>query len=259
MTQDAMEKWTLETVSMLRHWSPTMLSFRTSRSPGFRFKPGHYARLALPGPDGELIWRPYSLVSASHDDYLEFLAIQVPGGAFSAALALLQPGDVLRVDKSSFGFLTVDQLAPGKDLWLLASGTGLGPMLSILREPAVWQDFKRLVVVHSVRHVNELAYRNDIASLQDDPVLAEGGAQLRYLPIVTREPGATALAQRIPLLLQDGRLECAAGCALTVQDSRLMICGNPDMTAELRQLLAGLGFSTTRCGVRGQMAFEKYW
>jgi len=240
-----------------------MLSFRTTRYRGFRFTPGHYARIGLAADAGTVVWRPYSLVSAAYDDYLEFLAILVPGGEFSLALGKLQAGDTIHVEKASYGFLTVDQLAPGRDLWLLASGTGLGPFVSILRDPATWREFERLIVVHSVRQSAELAYRDEICALPDGELFADGGAQLTsqltYLPVVTREPGATPLAARIPQLFADGRLAEAAGREIRVDASRLMICGNPEMAREMRQLLGALGFSTNRRGVPGQMAFEQYW
>lgn len=255
----ASENRTAERVLSVRYWTPTMLSFRTTRHRGFRFTPGHYARLGLDAGDGTIVWRPYSVVSAAYDDYLEFLAVLVPDGAFSAPLAGLREGGTIHVEKASYGFLTVDQLAAGRDLWLLASGTGLGPFLSILRDPAVWQKFERLIVVHSVRHAAELAYRGEIAALADDPLFAEGGAQLHYLPVVTREPGATALASRIPQLFANGQLAAAAGRPISVEASRLMVCGNPEMARELRQMLGALGFATNRRGVAGQMAFEKYW
>lgn len=253
------ERWTAERVLELRAWTPRQLSFRTTRSPSFRFTPGHYARLGLDGSDGETVWRPYSVVSAAYDDYLEFLAILVPEGAFSVGLERLRVGDILRVDKASYGFLTVDQLAPGRDLWLIASGTGLGPFISILRDPAVWRRFERLVLVHSVRQAAELAYRDEIAALPDHPLLAEGGARLTYLPVVTREPGATVLAERIPHLVADGRLEAAAGAPLDVATARVMVCGNPEMAQEMRGLLRERGFATGRRGIAGQMAFENYW
>ena len=252
------EKWTTERVLSLRYWTPTLLSFRTTRYRGFRFAPGHYTRLGL-GAGDDIVWRPYSLASAAYDDFLEFIAVLVPGGAFSEPLQHLRVGDTLLVDKASYGFLTVGQLAPGKDLWLLASGTGLGPFLSILRDPSVWQSYERLIVAHSVRHSSELAWRDEIADIQKAELFADAKATLVYLPIVTREPGATPLAERIPLLLADGRLEQAAACPLRVATSRVLVCGNPDMTREIRQFLAGRGFATNRRGVPGQMAFEKYW
>lgn len=264
--------WTEERVLAIRHWTPTLLSFRTTRYRAFRFTPGHYARLGLGGEaagqppasaaDGSetaagdgVVWRPYSMVSAATDEHLEFISVLVPGGAFSQRLAELRVGDPIRVDKAAFGFLTVDQLAPGRDLWMLASGTGLGPFVAILRDPAVWGRFERLILAHGVRRAGELAYRDEIEALAANA----GDAQLVYLPIVTREAGATPLSGRIPQLLAAGALERAAGAALGVEHSRLMVCGNPEMARELRQQLGALGFSTTRRGVPGQMAFEKYW
>lgn len=253
------ENWTQEHVLAVRYWTPTMLSFSTTRYSGYRFTPGHYTRLGAVAASGEMVWRPYSIVSATYDDYLEFFATLVPGGEFSGVLASLKEGDVLHVDKASFGFLTVDQLAPGKDLWLLATGTGLGPMLSILRDPGVWSRFERLLVVHCVRRSDELAYREAILALADDPMLAEGGARLTYLPVVTRESGATPLNRRLPDLLSEGALESATGCAINVENARLMICGNPGMAAAMRKLLSQRGFVTNRRGILGQMAFENYW
>ncbi|MDO8788368.1 MAG: ferredoxin--NADP reductase [Sulfuritalea sp.] len=255
---DPKEKWTTERVLSIRWWTPTLLSFRTTRYRGFRFTPGHYTRLGL-GVEDDLVWRPYSLASAAYDDFLEFIAVLVPGGAFSEPLSRLRVGDTLRVDKASYGFLTVDQLAPGKDLWLLATGTGLGPFLSILKEPAVWQNYERLIVAHSVRQSTELAWRDEIAEINKGELFAEAKATLCYIPIVTRELGATPLTDRIPLLLADGRLEGAAAVTLGVATSRVLVCGNPEMTRELRQSLAARGFATNRRGVAGQMAFEKYW
>ncbi|MCF8199602.1 MAG: ferredoxin--NADP reductase [Sulfuritalea sp.] len=252
------EKWTNERVLSIRYWTPTLLSFRTTRYRSFRFTPGHYTRLAL-GAENDLVWRPFSLASGAYDDFLEFIAVLVPGGAFSEPLGQLRTGDTIRVDKASYGFLTIDQLAPGKDLWLLASGTGLGPYLSILRDPAVWQNYEHLILVHSVRHASELAWRDDIAKFPEGEMFAEAKATLSYLPVVTREAGATALAERIPLLLADGRLEAAAGTALDLESSRVMVCGNPEMARELRQLLSRRRFTTNRRSLPGQMAFEKYW
>ncbi|MBF7729225.1 ferredoxin--NADP reductase [Pseudomonas sp. N040] len=252
------EKWTVEKVLSIHYWTPSLVSFRTTRASGFRFTPGHYARLAL-GSDEALVWRPYSLVSATDDDYLEFIAVLVPGGAFSQHLAKLAVGDAIKVDKACFGFLTVNQLAPGRDLWLLASGTGIGPFLSIVRDPAVWQAFEHLIVVHGVRHSADLAYREDFTALARQPLLAGARATLSYFPAITREPGASQLSGRIPQLLANGRLEQAANLPLSLADSRVMVCGNPDMAFEVRQHLSALGFATGRRGVPGQMAFEKYW
>lgn len=251
-------KATEETVLAIHHWTPKLLSFRCTRPAAFRFTPGHYTRLGL-GEGEQRVWRPYSLTSAPADDFLEFIAIRVPGGAFSERLGELKVGSRIGVDKAAYGFLTVNQLAPGKDLWMLASGTGLGPFLSILRSLAVWRDFEHLILVHGVRHAAELAWRAEIETLPPPAWRPEANARLRYLPVVTREPGATVLADRIPLLLADGRLEAAAGCTLGVADSRLMVCGNPELARSLREYLGTRGYATNRRGVPGQMAFEKYW
>ncbi|WP_291986483.1 ferredoxin--NADP reductase [Candidatus Accumulibacter sp. ACC007] len=252
------QKWTTERVLEVRYWTPTLLSFRTSRDEGFRFAPGEYARLGLT-TDGGIVWRPFSMVSAIADDSLEFLAVLVPGGAFSGPLERLRVGDAIDVERSSFGFLTTAQLATGRQLWMLATGTGIGPFVSIVRDAAVWLAFERLIVVHSVRRSAELAYREELDALAADDTSARGRARMIYLPVVTREAGATALSKRIPELLADGHLEEAAGTPLRVEASRLMICGNPSMALTLRQLLSKRGFATGRRGVTGQMAFEKYW
>lgn len=252
-------KWTAERVLSVRRWAPTLLSIRLTRYKGFRFTPGHYARLGLGEEGGETVWRPFSLVSAAYDEHLEFLAVLVPGGAFSARLETLKVGDSVLVEKASYGFLTLDQLAPGRELWLLASGSGLGPFVSILREPQVWQDFERLIVVHSVRREAELAYREEILAMPNEELFAGARAKLRHVPVVTREPGTAALSARIPQLLADGRLEEAAGVPLTLEDARVMVCGNPEMARELRGLLSARGLQTGRRNVPGQMAFENYW
>lgn len=128
-------RWTTEQVLSIRRWTPTLISFRTTRPPGFRFTPGHYARLGLDTGEGGIVWRPYSMVSGELEDHLEFILVLVPGGEFTTRMSAVRPGDPVLVEKASFGFLTLGQLAPGKLLWLLASGTGIGPFVSILRSP----------------------------------------------------------------------------------------------------------------------------
>ena len=255
----AAERFTAETVLALRHWTPSLLSFRTSRASGFRFTPGHYARLGLDDANDGVVWRPFSVVSSAHDPHLEFFAVLVPGGDFSGPLSRTREGDTIRVDKTSYGFMTIDRFAPGKDLWLLASGTGLGPFLSILRDPATWQTYDNLVLVHSVRHAGELAYRDEITAIPREELLLAQPAQLTYVPVVTREPWPDALTARIPQLIEDGRLERAAGVKLDLQRSRIMVCGNPEMARELREQLTARGFRTNRRVAPGQLAFENYW
>jgi ferredoxin--NADP+ reductase len=252
-------KWHDVAVLSKREWTPGLISFRVARPADYRFTPGHYARLGLAEPGGEVLWRPFSMVSAESDDFLEFFVVLVPGGAFSRRLASIQAGDHMLIEKRSFGFLTLDQLATGDDLWMFSSGTGLGPFVSILRDPATWQAFHHLVLVHSVRHATELAYREEIESIREGPAAAGSIARLHYVPVVTRDPDATALHARIPQLIVDGRLEQATGVALESSHSRAMVCGNPELARDMRALLKARGFEVSRRGTPGQMAFEKYW
>lgn len=247
-------KWHAVRIEWLRHWTPVLRSFRIPRPAGFRFVPGHYARLGLDDGTGKPVWRPFSMVSGPEEDFLEFVVVLVPGGEFSERLRQRQAGDEILVEKLSLGFLTLDQLAPGRDLWLLASGTGIGPFVSLLRDGRTWRSFERLVLAHSVRRGDELAYGEEIAAL---PGARDG--RLRYLPVVTRETLPGALNARLPQLFAGGELQRAAGLEIDVARSRVMVCGNPELTREMRALLAARGFQPGRRGVPGQMAFEKYW
>lgn len=249
---------TRETVLAVRRWTDALVSLRLSRSASFRFTPGHYARVGLAGADGMVV-RPLSIASAASAAHLDFLCTLVPGGAFSALAARAAAGDAAQVERASFGFLTVDALAPGRDLWLVASGTGIAPFLSILREPGVWRAFERIVVVLSVRTAVELVPADEVASYERDPASAPGPAKLTFVPVVTREPGATALASRIPDLLDDGRLEDAAGAKIEAEHARVMTCGNPALAQAMRQRLSARGFRPTRRNAPGQMSFENYW
>lgn len=235
------------------------MSIRLTRDRAFRFTPGHYARLGIADATGEPVFRPLSIASAPDDPQLEFVCTLIPGGELSGRLARLSVGDAVEVERACYGFLTIGSLAPGSELWLLASGTGVAPFLSMLRDPGAWSAFERIALVHSVRESGELAYADELRGFERDP---PGGAKrpaFRYLPVVTREPGASALSDRIPALLADGRLAEAAGTALDPATSRVMVCGNPGLTRDLRALLDARGFRTSRRGVPGQMAFEKYW
>ncbi len=255
-------RWTAERVIDIRCWTPKLFSFRLTRSPAFRFAPGQFARLGLQikAPNGEtVLWRAYSMVSASHDEHLEFFSIVVPEGEFTSRLQHMKPGDTLLVEKSSYGFLTTDRFVQGRDLWLLSSGTGIAPFLSILHDPQIWTQYENLILVHSVREFDELAYRDEIQALPDNAILHPAKAKLHYIPIVTREKREGLLGARITHLIEDGRLEKAAGIPIHIEHSRLMICGNPEMASDLRNLLNERGFQVGRRGIPGQLAFENYW
>ena len=252
-----------QTIVAVRYWTPSLLSFRTSRPSGFRFTPGHYARLGLHDSNGGVVWRPLSVVSGADEAQLEFLVVLVPGGDFSTPLAHVRAGDSILLENASYGFMTIQGFAPGEVLWLFASGTGIGPFLSILRDAATWRAYRQVVLVHSVRHAVELAYRAEISALrsalQSAAPPAVAAARLCYVPVVTREHCPDALGMRIPQSIENGSLERAAGLQLDLASARIMVCGNPEMNRELRALLSARGFRTNRRAAPGQLAFENYW
>jgi ferredoxin--NADP+ reductase len=249
-------KFSTQRVTAIERRTPTLVNFSTTRDPDFRFTPGHYARLGL-GTDDVQVWRPYSIASAAGADRLDFQFTLVPGGAFSELFAQLAVGDAIRVDVRSFGFLTIDQLAPGGTLWLLSTGTGLAPFVSILMHDQTWQHHARVVLVHSVRRAAELM--SDVVEAALAARTPEERARFAYIPVVTRENAPGALAARLGELLRSGALEQAGGAALDAQRSRAMLCGNPEMIKEMRALLKERGMQAGRRGVPGQIAAEGYW
>ena len=270
-------KYTPQTVLSKTVWlSDKLFSLKVSRDPAFHFAPGQFARLGLPiGAADNLTpneWRAYSMVSHPSEDALEFFSVVVPDGKFSPTLASLAPGDTLWINKTVFGFLTLDQFVDGDDLWLVSTGTGLSAYISMLREASTWQRFKRIVVLHGVRHAGELAYRDELLHLQNQhSAVGERGdkAVLVYLPVTSQEPLTPALspaitpqhlsANRLTTLLASGELEERTGVTLDPERSRIMLCGNPAMVTDMRALLAERGFAAGRRGVAGNLAVENYW
>lgn len=255
------DKATRETVTQIRHWTDKLFSFRTTRPQGYDFTPGQYARLGLADASG-MLWRAYSIVSAPSEDYLEYYGVLVEGGAFTSMLKDIKPGDAVWTDRSRFGFMTVDRFADGEDFWMLATGTGLGPFISILRDPAVWTRFRKLILVHCVRHADEFSYADELRALQQKPP-AGALAELRIVQSATRDaPDAghpERLHGRITTLLESGELERRAGAAMTVEASRVMLCGNPDMIEETRRILHLRGMRPCRRLLPGQFVTENYW
>ncbi len=262
------DKFTAERILWIHPWAPNLFSFRLSRHAGFRFVPGQFARLGVKKPDpdnpkspsGEkIVWRAYSIVSADYDEHLEFYSIVVPGGEFTSELARLAVGDTVYVEKIPYGFMTTDRFENGKDLWLLATGTGLAPFMSMLWDFRNWDSYESLILVHSVRYANELAYAQTIEAFRADKHFAPLADKLRYVPVVTRAAVAGTLSARIPTLIDSGELERAAGVKLDHERSRIMICGNPEMVDDTRKHLTALGFAMSRRGKPAHMAVENYW
>jgi ferredoxin--NADP+ reductase len=258
------EKASRETVTSVRRWTDHLFTFRSTRPKGYRFTPGQYARLGLPHGDG-MIWRAYSLTSDPALEELEYYGILVPGGAFTTQLSNIEAGAPIWIEKQSFGFMTADRFVDGDTLWMLSTGTGIGPYLSILRDAAVWDQFGELVLVHSVRHASELTYEQEIRQLQaTPPAAARHAGRLQLIQCTTRETGDDAAAAgrlhgRITTLIENGELERKAGLPLTPETARVMLCGNPAMIAETRRLLHERGMKPCRRALPGQFVTENYW
>ena len=258
MTASA-EKFPRQTLLDVQSLTPSLFTLRTTRDPGFRFTAGQFVRLGVTKADGSTVWRAYSVVSSPFDEYLDFFSIMVPGGEFTSELSRLRVGDTLMVERQATGFLTLNRFVDGRDLWLLGTGTGVAPFLSILQDFEVWEKFERIILVYSAREARELAYQSLIQGLAQREYLAEYAHKLTYLPLVTREQHPGALHGRITTLIANGELERAAGVALTPEHSRVMICGNPQMIDDTRQLLKQRDMQLSLSRRPGQVAVENYW
>ena len=249
---NAMGGWVTGTVLARQCWAAHLFSLQVEAEVE-PFRPGQYNRLRLPVA-GEWVARPYSYVNPPGDRPLEFYFRVVPSGPLSGRLAALEPGATVQLMPRASGLFTLDQMPPGRDLWLFATGTGLGPFLSILGAGELWSRFQSICLVHGVRSVEELAYQTRIRSW-----LTAVDGQLRYLPVLSRQDAPGCLFGRITVLLADGTLEAAAGLTLTPEHSQVMLCGNPGMVREVQQLLRIRGLERNRRGHPGQITVENYW
>ena len=231
-----------ETVLGVHHWDERVFSFTTTRAPGLRFENGQFVMLGLE-VGGRPLLRAYSVVSPNHEDFLEFLSIKVPDGPLTSRLQHIKPGDRVLVGTKPTGTLLVEDLKPGRNLFLLATGTGLAPFMSIVRDPATYERFDQVVLTHGVRVASELAYRDHILhELPRHEFLGESvRGKLRYYPTVTRE--AFGHQGRLPDLLRSGQMVRELALPpLDPQVDRAMICGSPAMLNDLSTLLDQWGF-----------------
>jgi ferredoxin/flavodoxin---NADP+ reductase len=255
---------TAQTITWIAPWTPKLFSFRITRPAGYRFVAGQWARLGvLKAGQTTPVWRAYSIASATHDPYLEFYSIVVPDGEFTSELAHLKLGDTVLIEKLPYGFLTTSRFVGGKDLWLLSTGTGLAPFISIAFELDVWQQYEHIIIVHGVRQADELAYADTIAAFKTHEAFADfflnTPNKLIYRSCTTRDTGANALHGRIPALIDNGQLEASVGIGLDLERSRVMLCGNPDMVTDTRNALKARGMTVSRNAKPGQIAVENYW
>ena len=242
--------WLEGTVAENRHWTEGLFSLKVE-APRLAFEAGQFVRIALE-IGGERIARPFSFVNPPQDPVLEFYGIVVPQGPLSPRLERLAAGDRLYVASNPAGFLVLSEVPHAETLWLVSTGTGIAPYLSILRTDAPWARFRNVVLVHAVRHARELVYRETISSFATRP-------SFRHVSFVSREPHAGSLAGRIPAAIRDGRLEAAAGVALDAASSHVMLCGNPQMLKDATAALAERGMRKHRRRNPGHITVESFW
>jgi ferredoxin--NADP+ reductase len=246
-----------ERVLSVHHWTDRLFSFTTTRDAALRFSNGHFTMIGL-RVDGKPLLRAYSIASANYEDHLEFLSIKVEEGPLTSRLQHIQPGDPLIVGRKPTGTLVVDYLLPGKRLYMLATGTGLAPFMSIVRDPETYEKFEQIVLVHGVRKVDELAYHDLLVEhLPSHEFLGDMvSSQLRYYPTVTREEYHNM--GRIPDLIESGKL--FADLSLPELDpagDRVMICGSPGMLRDLKHMLEQRGFAEGNTSVPGAFVIER--
>ena len=241
-----------ETVLSVHHWTDRLFSFKTTRDETLRFSNGHFTMIGLRLEGGKPLLRAYSIVSANYEDHLEFLSIKVQDGPLTSRLQHIQVGDKIVVGKKPTGTLLIDYLLPGKNLYLFGTGTGVAPFLSIVRDPETYERFEKVILVHGVREVAELAYQDYLShELPAHEFLGEMvSAQMLYYPTVTREPFRTR--GRIPELIESGKMQADLGLPrFDPAHDRAMLCGSPAMLRQLKELLEARGFmegNTTKPG-----------
>jgi ferredoxin/flavodoxin---NADP+ reductase len=246
-----------ERVLSVHHWTDSLFSFTTTRDPSFRFQSGQFTMIGLE-VEGRPLMRAYSMASAHYDETLEFFSIKVPNGPLTSRLRDIREGDSLLVGRKATGTLLLDNLTPGRTLYLLGTGTGLAPFLSIIKDPDTYERFERVVLVHGCRQVEELAYGEFLTETmpRDEFLGEEVRAKLLYYPTVTREPFRNR--GRITDLMVSGRMFEDLGVApLSVADDRLMLCGSPAMLEDMSVMLEDLGFDEGSQSKAGQYVIEK--
>ncbi|MBL8299533.1 MAG: ferredoxin--NADP reductase [Rhodanobacteraceae bacterium] len=247
-----------EHVLDVRHWNEHLFSFTCTRDAGLRFENGQFLMIGLP-VDGRPLVRAYSVASANYEEHLEFFSIKVPNGPLTSRLQHLRQGDEILISRKPTGTLLLHDLKPAKHLYLLSTGTGLAPFLSLIRDPETYERFDKVVLTHGVRHVNDLAYRDYIErELTQHEYLGEMVREkLIYYPAVTREPFHNQ--GRLDALLASGKLGADIGLPpLDPANDRAMICGSPAMLGSLSELLDRRGFVVSpRIGTPGDYVIER--
>ena len=244
-------KWLEGRVAAQHRWTERLFSLRVEAD--IPFEAGQFAKLALE-VEGEMLARPYSFVNPPEERPNEFYYVKLPEGPLTRNLCKLETGDRIWLAPRPAGFLALSEVPEGENLWLISTGTGIGPFLSILRTEAPWRRFRQVVLVHAVRQAEELTHREIVAGL-----MRRRGGQMRAISFVSRETAPGALPGRIPAAIEEGRLEAAAGVTLSAEKSQVMICGNPDMVKDTSAVLAKRGMKKHRRRDPGHITVENYW
>jgi len=247
-----------ERVLDVRHWTDAYFSFTVTRDDGFRFDNGQFVMIGLM-VNGKPLMRAYSIASANWEEHLEFFSIKVQNGPLTSRLQHIQPGDELMLSRKPTGTLLISDVHPGRNLYLLASGTGLAPFMSILKDPDTYARYQRVILMHGVRNAADLAYRDYLErEMPRHEFLGESIQQkFRYYPTVSREPFIHQ--GRVTTLFDNGQVQADLGIeALDPKHDRAMICGSPQMLADFRRILDARGFcAAPRIGVAGEYVFER--
>jgi len=252
-----MAKLIEETVTDIHHWNDTLFSFKTTRGNSFRFENGHFVMLGLELGDRPLT-RAYSIASANYEEELEFFSIKVPDGPLTSELQKITVGDKILLSTKSTGTLIADHLLPGKHLYLISTGTGLAPFMSIIRDPEIYERYDKIILTHGVRTVSELAYQQYITEeLPKNEFFGEDVKEkLIYYPTVTREKYTHN--GRLTDLMVTGRLFKDIGLPQpNLDDDRFMICGSPSMLKDTCSILDKAGFKESRHGQQAHYVIER--
>lgn len=252
-----MSNFTQETVLSVRHWTDNLFSFTATRSPSFRFINGQFTMIGIE-IEGKPLLRAYSMVSTNYEERLEFFSIKVPDGPLTSRLQHIREGDRILVGKKPVGTLVLDNLTPGSALWLLSTGTGLAPFMSIIRDPETYERFEKVILVHGCRQIAELAYGETITqALPGDEYLGEMiRERLVYYPTVTREPFQNR--GRVTDLVASGQLFADTGTLpFDPASDRVMLCGSPQMLEDMRRVLEERGFNEGANGRPAEFVVEK--
>jgi ferredoxin--NADP+ reductase len=245
------------TVLSVHHWTDRLFSFTTTRDPGFRYQSGQFAMIGLE-VEGKPLMRAYSMVSAHYEDTLEFLSIKVQDGPLTSRLQHIVPGDTIVVGRKASGTLLAQNLIPGRRLYLLGTGTGLAPFMSIIKDPDVYERFEKVILVHGCRQVNELAYQDRISTeLPANEFFGDiVSEKLMYFPTVTRESYRNQ--GRITDLMKSGELFAKLDLPpMSMEHDRFMLCGSPSMLKDTQAILEGRGFSEGNMSRPGHYVIER--